>query len=271
MHGINKHLSNNASTAPTARFTDRVENYVKARPGYPPEIVSLLERRCGLTKTSTLVDVGCGTGLLAKMFCEFGCRVIGVEPNAAMRDAGQRYLAPYRNFEMLVGQAESIPLPAASVDFITAGQAFHWFDLDRTRAEFMRILRPHGWVVLVWNDREFTGSKFAEEYENLLVRFGIDYADVHQRGKATVASFESFFGNPAFSRESYPNLQQLDYEQFIARVLSASYMPGPGHANHPAMMREVDRIFHENQNNDVVSMKYTTSVIYGHVTSIRRH
>lgn len=183
-----------------------------------------------------------------------------------MREAGQRYLAPYRNFEMLVGQAESISLPPASVDFITAGQAFHWFDLDRTRAEFTRILRPDGWAVLVWNDRELTGSKFAEEYESLLVRFGIDYADVHQRGKATVASFERFFGNRTFARESFPNLQRLDYEQFVARVLSASYMPGPGHTKHAAMMREVDRIFSENENNGVVAMKYTTSLIYGRLT-----
>jgi SAM-dependent methyltransferase len=258
--------SKNPAAAPTARFTDRVENYAKARPGYPAEIVSLLEHRCGLSRTSTLIDVGCGTGLLAKVFCEFGCRVIGVEPNAAMREAGQRYLARYRNFKMLEGQAESIPLPGASVDFITAGQAFHWFDLTRSRHEFMRILRPDGWAVLVWNDREFTGSKFADDYERLVVRFGVDYADVHQRGKTTVASFEGFFGNTAFARESYPNLQQLDRESFVARVLSASYMPGPGHANHQAMMREVERIFCENEKDGVVSVRYTTSVTYGQMT-----
>jgi SAM-dependent methyltransferase len=259
-------LSNRPAAAPTARFSDRVENYVKARPGYPAEIVSLLEHRCGLARTNTLVDVGCGTGLLARLFCEFGCRVVGVEPNAAMRAAGEQYLARYRNFEMLEGQAELIPLPGTSVDFVTAGQAFHWFDLTRSRHEFMRIVRPNGWAGLIWNDREFTGSRFSEEYESLVVRFGVDYADVHQRGKATVASFERFFGNTAFARASYPNLQQLDHEGLVARVLSASYMPGPGHANYPAMMREVGRIFHENEKHGVVSVKYTTNVTYGQMT-----
>lgn len=254
------------SSAPTVRFTDRVDNYVKARPGYPTAIVSLLEQTCRLTKQSTLVDVGCGTGLLAKIFCEFGCRVIGAEPNQAMREAGQHYLAEYPNFTMVDGKAEQIPLPGTSVDFITAGQAYHWFDQKEARHEFMRILKPNGWVVLVWNDREFKGSKFADEYENLVQRFGTDYADVHQRGIATAASFEQFFGNSEFAKTSFPNVQQLDHERFIARVLSASYMPAPEHPSHAAMMQELERIFHENENNGVVDVKYTTSVIYGQMS-----
>jgi SAM-dependent methyltransferase len=254
------------ATAPTARFTSRVENYVKARPGYPAEIVSLLQRRCGLTPASTLIDVGCGTGLLARPFCEFGCSVIGIEPNAAMREAGRRYLAPYANFRMLDGQAESIPLPDATAGFITAGQAFHWFDAAAARREFIRILKPDGWAVLVWNNREFTGSQFADQYENLAVRFGVDYAEVHQRGKATSAAFDRFFGSSEIARESCPNPQQLDYEGFVARVLSASYMPGPEHANYASMMQEVDRIFRENQKDGVVWFRYTTRVIYGRMT-----
>ena len=254
------------SSAPTNRFSDRVENYAKARPGYPSKVVSLLQRKCGLQKTSMLVDVGCGTGLLAKIFCDFGCRVIGVEPNAAMREAGQLYLAGYTNFRMLDGTAEVIPLHGTSVDFIVAGQAFHWFDLSDARHEFMRILKPNGWTALVWNDREFSGSRFAEEYEALLTNFGIDYANVHQRGKATATSFERFFGNNSFERETFPNVQKMDQDHFVARVLSASYMPGPGHSSHEAMMREVGRIFRENAKAGAVEMKYTTSVIYGQMS-----
>lgn len=248
------------------RFTNRVENYGKGRPGYPAEIVPLLESKCGLTPSSVVVDVGSGTGLLAKLFCDRGCRVIGVEPNAAMRDAGKKYLAGYSNFEMLEGGAESIPLPATSVDFVTAGQAFHWFDQKEARHEFMRVLKPNGWAVLAWNDREFTGSKFAEQYENLLVKFGTDYAEVHQRGKATLSVFEQFFGNSEFGRESFPNAQQLDHDRFVARVLSASYMPTPDHENYPLMMQELERIFRENEQGGTVEMKYTTSVYFGHMS-----
>ena len=250
----------------TLRFTDRVENYVKARPGYPCEIVSLLERRCGLTHGATLVDVGCGTGLLAKPFCEYGCRVIGIEPNAAMRKAGQQFLAAYPNFEMAEGMAETVPLPGTSVDFIIAGQAFHWFNQKEARHEFMRILKPNGWTALIWNDREFTGSKFAEDYENLLVRFGVDYAEVHQRGKIAVGSFEQFFGNSAFEQATFPNDQQLDRDGFEARIRSSSYMPAAGHPNFAAMLDEIERIFARHQKNSNVTVRYQTNVYYGQMS-----
>jgi ubiquinone/menaquinone biosynthesis C-methylase UbiE len=251
---------------PTVRFTDRVENYVKARPGYPPEIVGLLEKKCGLTRTSVLTDVGCGTGLLAKLFCEYGCRTIGVEPNAAMRQAGQDFLGAYPNFEIVEGTAEAIPLPGTSVDFITAGQAFHWFNQKEARHEFMRILKPNGWAVLVWNDREYEGSKFADAYEALLWKFGIDYEQVHHRGKSTVAALQQFFGNSAFAKESFPNVQHLDYDGLVARVLSASYMPSVDHTKYRAMMEEVERIFRDNQKDGVVAVKYETNVHYGQMS-----
>ena len=250
----------------TVRFTDRVDNYVKARPSYPGEIVDLLENHCGLTRSSAIVDVGCGTGLLAKLFCDYGCRIIGVEPNAAMREAGQQYLSGYPNFEIMDGTAEAIPLPGTSVDFITAGQAFHWFNQKEARHEFMRILKPNGWAALVWNDREFSGSKFADDYEGLLLKFGVDYAEVHQRGKATVTSFEQFFGNSAFVKATFPNVQNLDRDGLVSRVLSASYMPSPGHENYPPMMEEVERIFRNNQKDGVVAVKYETNVYYGQMS-----
>ena len=250
----------------TVRFTDRVENYVKARPSYPKEVVSLLESKCGLTHASTIADVGSGTGMLAKLFCEYGCRVIGVEPNGPMREAGCEFLRDYSNCELVEGTAESIPLPGTSVDFITAGQAFHWFNQKEARHEFLRILKPNGWTVLVWNDREFSGSKFAEEYEILLQKFGTDYAEVHQRGKASASAFEQFFGNSAFEKATFANTQRLDRGGLIARVLSASYMPTVGHPNHAAMMEEVERIFRENESNGIVEMKYQTRVYYGQMT-----
>jgi len=250
----------------TVRFTDRVENYLKARPSYPADIISLLESKCGLTRSGVVADVGCGTGLMAKLFCDYGCRIIGVEPNQAMRDAGREFLGGYPNFEIVDGTAEAIPLPGTSVDFITAGQAFHWFNQKEARHEFMRILKPNGWAVLVWNDREFSGSKFAEAYESLLVKFGTDYAEVHQRGKATVTAFEQFFGNSAFVKATFPNDQKLNREGLIARVLSASYMPTAGHKDHPAMLEEVERIFREHEKSGTVAVKYQTNVYYGQMS-----
>lgn len=250
----------------TIRFTDRVDNYVKARPGYPKEVISLLESKCGLTHTSVVTDVGCGTGTLSKLFADYGCRTIGVEPNGPMREAGRQFLGGYPNFEMVEGTAEVIPLPGTSVDFITAGQAFHWFNQKEARHEFMRILKPNGWAVLIWNDREFTGSQFADAYENLLQKFGTDYAEVHQRGKTAAGTFEQFFGNSAFEKAEFPNNQELDRDGLTARILSASYMPNVGHPQHPAMMEEIDRIFRDNEKHGTVEMKYQTRVYYGQMS-----
>ena len=262
----NANASDSLSTQPTARFTDRVENYVKARPGYPAELIPYLELECGLSLGSVVLDVGSGTGLLAERLCEFGCRVIGVEPNAAMRAAGAQYLARFRNFTMREGTAESLPVEDSTVDLVVAGQAFHWFDLDASRREFSRVLKPQGWVVLIWNDRVSSGSRFAEQYEQLLVRFGTDYAQVHHRGKTTGENLGRFFGSAGYDHISFPNEQRLTYEQFVARVLSSSYMPGPGHTSHEPMMRELRRIFDENQRASSVTIAYNTIVFSGRLT-----
>ncbi|MCW5625403.1 MAG: class I SAM-dependent methyltransferase, partial [Burkholderiales bacterium] len=135
------------------RFSNRVTDYVRARPGYPPELLSLLQRHCGLTTASVVADIGSGTGLLTTLLLEAGCRVFGVEPNREMREAGTQALQRFPAFVAVEGSAETTTLPDATIDVVTAAQAFHWFDRIRARAEFARILKPGGWVVLIWNDR----------------------------------------------------------------------------------------------------------------------
>src|SRR3954447_4559397 len=125
---------------PTRRFSNRVEDYIKYRPNYPRALVRLLEAECGMTGASVIADVGSGTGILSELFLKNGNRVYGVEPNREMREAGERLLASYTNFVSVDGRAEATTLDDASVDFVTAGQAFHWFDPPRTRREFVRVL-----------------------------------------------------------------------------------------------------------------------------------
>src|SRR6266446_9260655 len=112
-------------SAPTERFSNRVENYIRYRPGYPKEIIELLKAECGLFPQSVVADAGSGTGLLAKLFLENGNLVFGIEPNREMRAAGERLLQAYPRFTSIAGTAEATTLPGQSVDFVTAGQAFH--------------------------------------------------------------------------------------------------------------------------------------------------
>ena len=163
--------------SPTVRFSTRVENYVRYRPGYPDAVLAWLRAECDLTPAAVVADIGSGTGKLAELFLRNGNRVFGVEPNREMREAGEGMLAGFPNFVSVDGAAEATTLPAASVDFVTAGQAFHWFDRQTARREFARILKPGGWVVLVWNERR-SDSPFLRDYEALLREFASEYEQV---------------------------------------------------------------------------------------------
>src|SRR5262249_32515602 len=116
----------------------------------------------------------------AEIFLRHGHTVFGVEPNAEMRRAAEQHLHSFPAFRSIDGRAEQTTLSAASVDLVAAAQAFHWFEPHLARGEFLRILRPPGWVALIWNDRR-TESPFEQAYEQLLRQFGTDYDQVIHR------------------------------------------------------------------------------------------
>ena len=245
---------------PKNRFSNRVENYVRYRPGYPAGIITLLRDECGLTPGSVVADIGSGTGKLSELFLNAGCRVFGVEPNKEMREAGERM--PFPNFTSVNGSAEETTLPAHCVDFVTAGQAFHWFDLEHSRAEFSRILKPSGWVVIIWNDRQNDTTPFLAAYERLLEHFGTDYAQAHHRRADKPEVIRAFYGNePRF--KNFTNNQQFDFEGIKGRLLSSSYAPVAGQPKHDEMLVELKRIFDAYQQNGAVAFEYDTHVYYG--------
>ncbi|HEX8355280.1 MAG TPA: class I SAM-dependent methyltransferase [Pyrinomonadaceae bacterium] len=250
------------SKDPTARFSSRVSDYARHRPGYPQEIARLLEEECGLAPDSVVADVGSGTGLLSELFLRRGNRVYGVEPNRGMREAGERLLAAYTNFVSVDGRAEETTLEDASVDFVAAGQAFHWFDPAGARREFERILRPGGWVVCVWNDRRTAGTPFLEDYERLLVEYGTDYGEVTVR-YAEESSLAALFGPGEIRRETFDNEQVFDFDGLKGRLASASYTPEPGHPNHAPMMGELEALFRRHERGGRVVVAYDTKVFYG--------
>src|ERR1700758_1522540 len=145
---------------PTTRFSNRVDNYVRYRPGYPYAVMELLGRECALTPDAIVADIASGTGLLTRIFLENGNRVFAVEPNPEMRQAGERLLAGYHKFVSVAGTAEATTLTDHSIDLVTAAQAAHWFDQSKARREFVRILKPGGWCALIWNDRRTDSSPF---------------------------------------------------------------------------------------------------------------
>jgi SAM-dependent methyltransferase len=247
---------------PTSRFSTRVADYVRYRPGYPPGVLRLLEEECGLDSASVVADVGSGTGLLSELFLRNGNRVYGVEPNREMRGAGERLLAAYANFVSVDGRAEGTTLDDRSVDFVTAGQAFHWFDPPRARREFRRILRPGGWAVLVWNDRRTAGTPLLEEYERLLLEYGTDYKEVSVR-YSEESMLAALYGPGEIRTRSFDNEQVFDLEGLRGRLTSSSYSPQPGHPGFDPMMRELESIFRRHEREGRVAVAYDTKVFYG--------
>lgn len=246
---------------PTERFSDRVADYVRYRPGYPPELLECLQRNCGLRPQWVVADVGSGTGLLAKIFLENGNRVFGIEPNAAMRAAGEEFLRGLDQFTSQEGRAEATGLPARSVDLITAGQAFHWFDRRRARTEFERILKPGGWVALVWNER-LTSTPFLADYEQLLHRYSPDYLKVDHRNVEETA-LDEFFHPGRLRQDTFFMRQQFDWEGVQGRWLSSSYVPAAGQPGHDEMRSELKTIFSRYQQDGLVDWEYKTRVYYG--------
>ncbi len=248
----------------TSRFSDRVENYVRYRPGYPPQALQVLKSECGLAPGHSMADLASGTGIWTRILLENGNPVFGVEPNAEMRQAGERLLAGFPKFTSIEGTAEATTLRNGSVDFVTAAQAAHWFDRERARREFARILRPGGWLVLLWNERLTDSTPFLRDYEQLLLTFGTDYDDV--RHERTTDAVNEFFDPAPFLERVFPTRQEFDYAGLEGRLLSSSYAPGPEHPRHPAMLRELRRVFDAHAVAGRAVFEYKTRVYFGRLS-----
>ncbi|MBX2852134.1 MAG: class I SAM-dependent methyltransferase [Phycisphaeraceae bacterium] len=247
----------------TKRFSDRVDAYVRYRPGYPARAVDWLLERSGLSAPGVIADIGSGTGIATEPLLQRGHRVYAVEPNQPMRERAEQTLCTFEGFQSVDGTAESTTLEDRSVDLITAAQAFHWFKHDATRAEFARILKPGKGVALLWNDRVTTGDAFLAGYESLLKAHATDYERINHQN-LDEADFEGFFdGDYAF--ESFDNAQRLDLAGLVGRVESSSYMPGPGHARHAAMIDALRALFDRHAVDHLVTIAYKTTVRIGRV------
>jgi SAM-dependent methyltransferase len=251
-----------ATTDSKERFSNRVADYVRYRPGYPREVLDLLREEGGLTRESVVADIGSGTGLLTQLFLEYGNLVYGVEPNAEMRRAGEEFLKKSPRFRSVAASAESTTLPDASVDLVVAGQAFHWFEPCAARAEFARILRPGGRVVVIWNERMKDTSPFLRDYETFLRTFGTDYDKVSER-YPQVQSMKDFFGPGAMTKRSFANAQVFDFDGLRGRLLSSSYSPPKGHAKHEPMLAALLPLFDAHAENGRVRFDYETHVYSG--------
>ena len=245
----------------TTRFSNRVEDYVKYRPGYPLEVVLFLQAQYNLTTDRTIADIGAGTGISTTLFLESGYPVFTVEPNADMREKSIALLGNYPGFKAIAGTAEHTGLATQSTDAIIAGQAFHWFDRKAARTEFSRILKPGGIVVLIWNERRIL-NQFEQEYDKLIIKHARDYVEVNQRN-IDLKAINDFFAPGSCYYDLFVNKQVFDFEGLEGRLLSSSYMPARGETGYEAMHKDLKLLFDRHQEDGKITLNYDTKMYTG--------
>ncbi|MFF2484240.1 class I SAM-dependent methyltransferase [Paenibacillus sp. NPDC058071] len=250
----------------TQRFSDRAGLYVKYRPSYPKQALDFLYEQIGFHASSTIADIGSGTGIFSSLLLERGSEVIAVEPNEAMRAEAEGALLVREGYRSVAAAAESTGLSDASVDFIVCAQSFHWFDRSAAKTEFHRILKPGGKVALIWNSRLTEGTPFLDGYDRLLRTYGIDYEHVSHKNIAPV-DLRSFFLEEGEGMQiaSFDFAQLLNEEELLGRMLSSSYMPLAGHPHHEPLLAELKLLFQNTSKDGRVSFDYRTELFWGEV------
>jgi ubiquinone/menaquinone biosynthesis C-methylase UbiE len=247
----------------TQRFSNRVDNYVKYRPHYPKEILEYLKEEINLNGSTVIADIGSGTGILTELFLQNGNKTFGVEPNAAMRLKGEELLNNYKNFISINATAEATTLNDASVDLIIAGQAFHWFDAEKTKKEFKRIAKANAYAALIWNNRQ-TETNLEKEYDTFLLKYATDYTNIDHKN-ITPDKIEAFFHPQKVTLATFSIKQVFNYEELQGRLLSSSYISLEENEKYHSMMRELKELFEKYQTNGIVKFNYTTNVYLGRI------
>lgn len=241
---------------PTARFTNRAENYQRFRPTYPNAVIDYLQENIGLKKRFLIADIGSGTGLFSEIFLHQGYRVKAVEPNEAMRLAAEKSLRLFPGFTSVNGSAENTGLPNHCIDLLVAAQAFHWFAPMATKKEFARILKPGGHVLLAWNLIN-TETNFMSAWAALKEKYITDLERVRHTATSEI---NEFFSPAVVHTHVINNPQELNYDGLKGLLLSSSYIPLEGHDLYDAMIAELDEIFYQYETQGIVTIDFETKL-----------
>lgn len=250
---------NDSKADPTKRFTGRAGEYAKYRPRYPNTLFDHLCKADILKQGGIVADIGSGTGIFSEPLLERGLKVYGVEPNGEMRAQAETCLARFPNFVSVDGRAEDTTLPDESVDLVVAAQAYHWFDLDKAREEFKRILRMDGHVCIVYNERMETASPLARDYEALFEAYSKKDKESRERDRDP----RELFGVEGCMVFEFTNSQELDLDGILGRTFSVSYMPLKGEEGYDQVVKEVTEVFKKHQRNGMVAIHYRTQCYCG--------
>ncbi|MDF2543655.1 MAG: methyltransferase [Herbinix sp.] len=249
----------NSLNSALSKFTDKAEDYEKYRPSYPKASIDLIfSLLC--KEEITIADIGSGTGKLSELLLQNGATVYAVEPNDDMRIAAEEKLKLNNKYQSLGNTAEKTGLLANSIDLITCGECYHWFDNEKTKHEFHRILKPGGYVCLIWNN--FGDNAYSKKYNELYERFGtIKSSKEVSFSKEEMALH--LFGEGNYHKLEFDNTIYESWEAMLGGSLSASYAPKPDDKLYPDFVRSVKAIYDQYSNDGLIEAKFKTICFYG--------
>lgn len=249
---------------PLDRFTSRARAYHN-RPKYAEKLLAFLQATYVLSKRNVVADVGSGTGYLTGLLLRSGCRVYAIEPNTEMRAVAETELGGQPGFVSLAGQAEHLPLPDASVDAVTVGQALHWFNVDEARAEFLRVLRPNGWCIVADNRAVEDASELTRAAEDICKRYFQDIGKAAEPPAKVLALFRDY----GFNTLRLDNPCTCDEETYVSGFLNSSLAPEPGSPNWERAAVEVRALFARYAIDGRITLPFETVVYHGRLKPVR--
>ncbi|MCP4765640.1 MAG: class I SAM-dependent methyltransferase [Gammaproteobacteria bacterium] len=248
-------------TDSTQRFSNRVEDYIRYRPGYPAELVPRLLEETGLGASAAVADVGSGTGIFTRLLLQQDLRVYAIEPNAPMREAAEATLGDSPHFTSVVAPAEDTGLASDSLDLVTAAQAFHWFNNDAAKAEFRRILKPAGRLALVWNRRRLS-QPFQHAYDAILRELSPEYGKVNHMNLDDT-EIAGFFAAGEMQVLHFNYSQQFDFPGLLGRLKSSSYCPAEDSRHYIPLVTELLALFDQHALEGSIEFEYDTQLYFG--------
>lgn len=247
-------------------FSGKFSNYSKYRPGYPQNLLRLMEEHNALTPVTVVADIGSGTGIMSQLFLENGNTVYGVEPNDEMRQYSSISFRTYPNFHSVKGTGENTGLHDNSVGLVVCAQSFHWLNPDSVKKEFQRILIDQGHVGLIWNDKTQEENSFNSDYESICKRFKKFRPKYSSSGGTLIDHniIDNFFKG-SYKKMELENHQDLTLEGVMGRYSSTSYAIGPEEAGYESLVTEMKEAFRKYQNDGRVRIQYITKIFLGRV------
>jgi SAM-dependent methyltransferase len=252
------------TTDPRTQFSSKAQGYQDHRWDYAPAAIETLIGQTHLGDKAVIADIGAGTGMVSRHFIERGYQVFAVEPNLAMRQMAEQALGHDPAFHTIDGLADATTLAKQSVDLIVVGRAIHWFSPVSTRDEFLRILKPTGWLAILRTP--VTASPLKTAIDTMRTAENGCIEALHkQRIESTPLNF--YYGNDDFLFWNFPATTQEGWEQLLGRITSFSSTPSEADPLYPQFKAALRAVFDHFSVDGQVTVDFSTELFLGQITS----